>query len=310
MEENIKCSLISTVKNEEKSIAAFLDSLLAQTKKPFEVLFVDGGSVDKTVSIIESYRERIPGLKVIVSQGANRGKGRNVAISHTGGNIIVSSDAGCLLERKWFEEITKPFEGGDVDAVAGWYVPENKTNFEEAQSDILIVQKQEVEKNINSFLPSARSLAFKKSLWEKVGGFPEGTIDDTFFDLRLKEAGVNFYFAPKAVVHWEPRSSIAGLYKQLFEYAKGAGELLLFRGYIIKVLLFLFEASVLILSFHYPLLWAISIPMPFFYLLYLKLIRKKNMHILRVHYYFIIEIVSGVATFFGWVVGVLNFKKL
>ena len=43
-----------------------------------------------------------------------------------------------------------------------------------------------------TFLPSGRSIAFKKSAWKEVGGYPENlyTGEDTLFDLKLKEKGL------------------------------------------------------------------------------------------------------------------------
>jgi len=54
----IKISLICTVLNEQKSMGAFLDSIEIQTKKPDEIVIVDGGSNDKTVEIIKNYKKK------------------------------------------------------------------------------------------------------------------------------------------------------------------------------------------------------------------------------------------------------------
>ena len=48
----MKVSVCITVFNEEGSIGELLDSLLKQTKKPGEIVIVDGGSKDKTVDVI------------------------------------------------------------------------------------------------------------------------------------------------------------------------------------------------------------------------------------------------------------------
>ena len=48
-------SVICTVLNEGESIKGLLDSLAAQTRLPDEIIFVDGGSRDNTVDILNSY---------------------------------------------------------------------------------------------------------------------------------------------------------------------------------------------------------------------------------------------------------------
>ncbi|MCL5070004.1 MAG: glycosyltransferase [Actinobacteria bacterium] len=51
-------SFISTVYNEEKSIAVFLKSFFEQSYLPEEIIFVDGGSKDNTVNILRDFFSR------------------------------------------------------------------------------------------------------------------------------------------------------------------------------------------------------------------------------------------------------------
>src|SRR3972149_6700460 len=53
-------SLVATVLNESSSIAALLDSILAQERLPDEVVIVDGGSRDGTLEALRSYAGRLP----------------------------------------------------------------------------------------------------------------------------------------------------------------------------------------------------------------------------------------------------------
>ena len=67
----MKLSLICTLKDEEESVRSLLDSILEQTRKPDEVIFVDGGSTDNTVKILKSYQKKIKNMKIIVGRGLN-----------------------------------------------------------------------------------------------------------------------------------------------------------------------------------------------------------------------------------------------
>ncbi|MBZ0289893.1 MAG: glycosyltransferase, partial [Anaerolineae bacterium] len=100
-------SLIATVLNEGESIHRLMRSMAAQTRLPDEVVIVDGGSRDNTVSIIETYRDQLP-LRVLVEPGCNISAGRNRAIAAARGDIIVSTDAGVELAPDWLELITRP----------------------------------------------------------------------------------------------------------------------------------------------------------------------------------------------------------
>ena len=92
-----RVTVISTVLNEGEAIRRLLDSLVAQTRPPDEVVIVDGGSRDNTVAVIEAYAGRLP-LRVLVEPGANISRGRNVAIAAATSEVIASVDAGVWLE--------------------------------------------------------------------------------------------------------------------------------------------------------------------------------------------------------------------
>src|SRR5512139_3748337 len=104
----MRVSLICTVLNEGEAIRRLMDSVVRQTRTPDEIVFVDGGSHDNTVEVIQRYSERLP-LRVIVEPGANISRGRNVAIEAATGNVIVSVDAGVWLEPAWLESLLAPF---------------------------------------------------------------------------------------------------------------------------------------------------------------------------------------------------------
>src|SRR3989344_8122848 len=111
MKEN-KLSLIVTVLNEEKYIGKLIDSIAIQSKIPDEIVIADGGSTDNTLSVISNLKSQISNkgikIKVIVKKG-NRSVGRNEAIRISKGNIILSTDAGCTLDKNWVKNISAPF---------------------------------------------------------------------------------------------------------------------------------------------------------------------------------------------------------
>ena len=66
----MRISVICTVLNEGESIRRLMDSLVAQSRQPDEIVIVDGGSRDNTVAVIQEYADRLP-LRVLVEPGAN-----------------------------------------------------------------------------------------------------------------------------------------------------------------------------------------------------------------------------------------------
>jgi GT2 family glycosyltransferase len=244
-------SVIATVYNEGESIERLLESLAGQTRPPDEVVIVDGGSKDDTVARLQRWAAsgRLP-LRVLERSGANISAGRNAAIAAAHGPLIAATDAGVRLGPGWLAALLAPFaranapaagsgsdpggagsarsQGGPV-VVSGFFVPDAHSAFEVALAATTLPALRDV--NPGRFLPSSRSVAFRKSAWEAVGGYPEWLdyCEDLIFDLRLKEQGFTFAFAPEAVVAVRPRASLGAFYRQYYRYARGDGKADLWR---------------------------------------------------------------------------------
>lgn len=240
----MRVSLIATVYNEGPEIRRLLDSVLAQTRQPDEIVICDGGSQDETVPILQSYAARLPNLRILSAPGANISRGRNVAIQAAAGPLIAATDAGVRLDRHWLARLIAPFESStdatdatdppeDVQAVAGFFLPDASGPFPVAMAATVLPLPADIDPA--RFLPSSRSVAFRKSLWQRVGGYPEWLdyCEDLIFDLRVRRAAPPgqqpFVWAPDALVYFRPRTSLAGFGQQYFRYARGDGKADLWR---------------------------------------------------------------------------------
>ena len=219
----MKTSFIATVLNEEKTIDALLNSLAKQTKKPEEIIIVDGGSTDQTVAKIKAFQKKHPELKikVFVKKGANRSQGRNLAIKKAQNEVIAISDAGGELDRRWLEKISQPFNDPSVEVVAGYFRGKGKNVFEECVATFTLTVPHRVDPK--NFLPTSRSMAIRQKTWQKFGGFPEEFSDneDFVFSTRLKKEGAKIVFVPEAVFYWYPRENLQSFTKMIFRFARG-----------------------------------------------------------------------------------------
>jgi glycosyltransferase involved in cell wall biosynthesis len=222
----MKVSLILTVLNEGPHIRRLLGSIAAQTRLPDEVVVCDGGSRDDTVAVIQTYANRFP-LTVVSAPGSNISQGRNMAIRTATGDVIAVTDAGVWLEPDWLGALLAAAGWPSASApalVAGFYHSDPANVFEIALGATTLPDVVEI--NPAKFLPSSRSVAFLKSAWEAVGGYPEWLdfSEDVIFDLALRNKFGSFAFAPQAIAHFRPRASLASFARQYFNYAKGDGK--------------------------------------------------------------------------------------
>jgi len=245
----LRVSVIATVYNEADNIHHLLDSLIAQTRAPDEVVIVDGGSTDGTPDRIRAYQDRLP-LRLLIEPGCNISGGRNVAIAATAGDIIASTDAGVRLDPDWLAELTAPFFDNPhsaPDLVSGSFLPDPQSVFEIAMGATVLPAPEEMGKG--RFMPSSRSVAFRREVWDAVGGYPEWMdySEDVLFDLAIMRRGYRVAYAPKAIAHFRPRPNLAAYWRQYRNYAFGDGEGLLWPGrHIIRYATYLFVAPLLL----------------------------------------------------------------
>lgn len=218
----MKVSICITTLNEEKSILRLLDSLSKQSRKPDEVIICDGGSSDATASLIQEYQKQNKNIKLIkVKKRVSIAKGRNIAVKNAKYLIIAMTDAGCVLDKNWLKNISEPFHDKKTDVVAGFYEMTGKSEFQKALKPFLGIMPDKFDGN---FLPATRSIAFKKNVWKKVGGFNEKfdrAGEDTYFNFKILEQNFKIVRTKNAIVEWEVPDNISDAAYKFYYYARG-----------------------------------------------------------------------------------------
>ncbi|MFB6203063.1 MAG: glycosyltransferase, partial [Candidatus Nanohaloarchaea archaeon] len=215
-----KVALVCTVYNEgSESMEELLESVLDQSRRPDEAIFVDAGSEDGTQETIREYAEDHDWIELIVEEGCNIAEGRNIGVQNTDAEIIATTDGGCVLDENWLENLLENFPEADISA--GVWKP--KTDGSRFKEVLAVLETPDPEKLPEDWPPSSRSQAFKRKAWEEVGGYPEDlyTAEDTEYNRRLKEAGFNYRIARDAFVYWEMRDSLKEVWDQYKLYGKG-----------------------------------------------------------------------------------------
>lgn len=212
----MKVSLIATVKDAGPFVGEFLDSVAAQTRRPDEVIVVDGGSTDGTVETLRACDM----VTLIEEPEANISRGRAIAIDAAVHDVIAVSDADCVLEPEWLERLLALIDAG-ADVAMGFYRPISGGLFEACSAAVHLPEAREV--NDATFMPSSRSVMFRRQSYEAAGGYPEWLAigEDMYLNHRWRDLGMNMRLDTDAVAWWRVRPTIQQTWKQYFGYARG-----------------------------------------------------------------------------------------
>ena len=223
-------SIVSTVLNEAQDIGRMVPSLLQQVPPAAEVIVVDGGSSDGTWEWLVEAQENDRHLVAIRDETCSLkhsagpvSRGRNVAIAAARSQIIACADAGCTYAPTWLQNLTGPLVIGAAEYVLGGTCldPDGYTLWDVASAPFFSIKLSPLEPSKSC---TARSMAFTKSLWERIGGFPEAVLvgEDTLFDLEARRRTMPF-FAPNAKALYHPQNTFRSACRQMARYAVSDG---------------------------------------------------------------------------------------
>ncbi len=223
-------SVAATVLNEADDTPRLVASLADQVLAPAEIVIVDGGSADGTWEWLLSAKAQYPSLIPIRDESCNLkqspgpiARGRNVAIAAATSDVVACADAGCTYAPDWLSRLTAPILGGEFEYSVGGSCldPEAPTIWDIASAPFFGVKLHPDEPTKSC---TARSMAFRKELWQRVGGFPETVFlgEDTLFDTKVRKL-VPPAFAERAKALYRPHLSFRAAVRQLAGYAIADG---------------------------------------------------------------------------------------
>lgn len=225
MAEESRVAVIVPVRDEAESLPSLLDDLAAQSPPLAEIVVVDAGSRDASYDLARRARERISALTVLRVEGATPGRGRNAGIETARSPLVATLDAGSRVGPGWAAALVRPLQGPGRRVCVGVTVADHRSEFERVAGWFTLhAFKRGGHSSLLRGLPAGRNgYAFARADWEAVGGYPANlpAAEDKVFLRRLLDRGLHVETVPDAVVRWRPRRSLAELYSQYRNYARG-----------------------------------------------------------------------------------------
>ena len=117
----VKVSIVVPIYNNEAYLVKCLDSIIRQTLKEIEIICVDDGSTDSSVSILKSYRESDPRVKVITRENSGYGKTMNVGMEAATGEYIGIVESDDYIDRDMFAALYRTARKTRADIVKSDY---------------------------------------------------------------------------------------------------------------------------------------------------------------------------------------------
>jgi len=232
-------SVVLPVLDEEKDIRRLLDEILRQEDPPrgFEVLVVDGGSRDRTRSIVTDMAASEARLRLLHNPGVRSSAGRNVGAAAARGDYVLYIDGHCGLPRPdYLVRLVQIFEATGAACLCRPQ-PLMDLATEDWARAIAAARHSWLGHNPGSDIyretaaitdPRSAGAAYRRSTVIDLGGYDErfDACEDVEFNHRVARAGLIAYRHPDLRIHYRPRTSLRSLHRQMQRYGRGRARLM------------------------------------------------------------------------------------
>lgn len=218
-------SVICPCFNEEAYIRGLLEFFISAKPVEKELILVDGGSRDKTKSIIREYQQNHRNIHLLDNPEKIVPYALNKAIPLCKADKIVRLDAHTKYAPDYFEKIIETFENVEADIVGGPTRTACKAPLQCAVAYAIctpfgVGNSQVHNVTYEGYSDSVTFGSWKKEIFTEVGMFDERLVrnQDDEFHYRAKSKGKKIYQNPAIKLWYYPRSNLKGLFKQYYQY--------------------------------------------------------------------------------------------
>jgi cellulose synthase/poly-beta-1,6-N-acetylglucosamine synthase-like glycosyltransferase len=207
-------SVIVPAYNAQETVEECIRSLLALAfaRGDFEILLVDNASTDGTSDIVARYSNDV---RVLYEGKRGAAAARNRGLFNARGKVVAFTDADCIVDKDWLQEIVSPLKDHRVGIAGGRILSRRPCNAIEMFGERI----HDHHKAINVYRPpyvNTANWSSRLSVLEEAGFFDESFLrgQDTDLAWRIAQYGYRLVYAPRAVIYHRNRSTVLGLFKE------------------------------------------------------------------------------------------------
>lgn len=222
------CSLVIRCFNEEQHIGRLLTGVMEQTVKDVEIIVVDSGSTDATLSIASKFPVKIVSIR---PEDFSFGRSLNVGCAEASGELIVVASAHVYpVYKDWLKHLIVHFDNQEVVLVYGKQRGDETAKYTEHQIYKKWYPEESISPQKHPFCNNANA-AIRRSLWERLPYDEELTgLEDLDWAKRVAELGKKIVYCthaevihihnetPKKIYNRYRREAIA--FKRIFPYER------------------------------------------------------------------------------------------
>lgn len=222
----VKASIIVLTYNQLHYTRQCLDSILAQTDVPFELIVVDNASQDGTPAYLQEYAGAHPEVRLILNP-ANEGfaRGNNRGVGTAQGEYIVLLNNDTIVTTGWLSTLIRHLQ----DPRVGMVGPATNSSGNETRVPVDYADVKDMPAFAHAYTRVHAGKAFeiamlpmqcvvlRRAVWEEIGPLDEafgvGMFEDDDYAMRLKKAGYKILCVDEVFVHHWGRASFSRLDK-------------------------------------------------------------------------------------------------
>lgn len=218
-------SVIIPTYNGARTLNACLRAVMAQSlpRDQVEVIVVDDGSTDATVSIAEAYA-----VKCVRQKHAHAPSARNAGACLARGAWLAYTDQDCIPSRHWLRTLLVAADQVGVWGAAGKTIGYESRSHAARFVDLTggLDAEKYLAHSAHPWAPTC-NVIYRRSAFEAIGGFDERFLNYEYCDLHLRmrrHTDGPFNFEPRALVLHRHRSTWRQYWRQQFFYGRGYGQ--------------------------------------------------------------------------------------